>query len=506
MTLGPQSSVYTPSVWGDLFHRLRHNEALGAGSAGPGKSMVLLMDPIAQVYVEHERCMDPDHPYHLPWGASTGWAIHFRRTRPMLEPSIKRAHKIFPLIDPQAKWNENKATYTFRSGFTYQFAHCHDSEDWQAYLSFEFSEICFDELIQFEEEQYDQIITRLRSSDPVLSKNLKIRSMSNPLMSKRKGENFSVRNPNWVRDRFVKPHPEGRKTLVKNIPMDDGTFERWTYIYLPAKLSDNPDPAFRRNYELQLQKSKPHIRQALLRGDWFITAGSFHAEEWNESLHVVKPFKTPKEWPKWRSMDWGFKLPGCVHWWAMDEDDNIYCVREMKFQGMTDEEVAEAIIQVEQGLEWSKGKGSKLTGPADTQLWEERGDSGKTKAQAMADKGVYWTKADKRSRLRNAELLTARLRDHQSGTTTPGIVFFNTCDEIISLLPAVQTDDKNPEQPADGSDDHPYDSVLYSCAYASHGKAGLGWSDKDEDDDDEDDRKKAPKTGSWGYGYGRGSK
>jgi hypothetical protein len=495
-------NLYAPSAWGSKFHRLKHNEALGAGSAGPGKSLVLLMDPVEQVYVEHERCMNPNNPFHIPWGSSTGWALHLRRTRPMLEPTIKRAHRIFNAIDPAVKWNENKMTFTFKSGYLVQFAHCHDDNDWENYLSFEFTHIAYDELIQFQEEQYDQINTRLRSSDPVLRKMLKIRSMSNPLMSKRKGENFSVKNTNWVRDRFVKPAPNGNVTLKKSIPMDDGTFEKWTYIYLPAKLSDNPNPQFRRDYELQLQKSKPHIRQALLRGDWYITAGSFFAEEWNESLHITAPFDIPDDWPKWRSMDWGFKLPGCVHWWAMDDDGNIFCVREMKFQGMTDEEVAEAIIQVEQGLGWGKGRTSRLTGPADTQLWEQRGDTGKSKAQAMADKGVYWVKADKRSRLRNAELLTSRLKDHDGGTTTPGIVFFNTCQEILTLLPAIQTSDKNSEEPADGNDDHPFDSVLYSCAYASHGKEGLGWSEKDEDDDDFPDKRPADK-GNWGYGTGR---
>lgn len=499
MSLQEQTQqIYSPSAWGNTFHLLPHNEALGAGSAGPGKSLVLLMDPIAQVAVEHERCMDPEHPHHMPWGSSTGWALHLRRTRPMLEPSIKRAHRIFRAIDPQVKWNENKATFTFRSGFLFQFAHCHDDNDWENYLSFEFTHIAYDELIQFDEEQYDQINTRLRSSDPVLRTMLKIRAMSNPLMRKEKGENFSIKNPNWVRERFVKPAPEGKKTLVKNIRMDDGSIERWTYIYLPAKLSDNPNPEFRRSYELQLQKSKPHIRQALLRGDWFITAGSFFAEEWNQKLHVCKPFEIPKDWPKWRSMDWGFKLPGCVHWWAMDEDGNVFCVREMKFQGMTDEECAEAIIQVEQSMKWTKGKTSKLTGPADTQLWEQRGDSGKSKAQAMADKGVYWTKADKRSRLRNAELLTSRLKDHGDGTKTPGVVFFDCCSEIIELLPSIQTSDKNSEEPADGNDDHPFDSVLYSMAYASHGRQGLGWSSKDEDDDE--DEKPKPKRGRWGYG------
>ena len=41
--------------------------------------------------------------------------------------------------------------------------------------------IYFDELTAFNEEQYDQITTRLRSSDAVLGTMLKVRSMSNPM-------------------------------------------------------------------------------------------------------------------------------------------------------------------------------------------------------------------------------------------------------------------------------------------------------------------------------------
>ena len=490
--------LYKPSPWGALFHSLPHNEALGGGSAGPGKTMCLLMDPIQQVLVEHERCMNVEHPNHQPWGSSSGHAIFLRRTHPMLFDVIKRAHRLFHAIDPSVKWNENKSTFTFKSGFVYQFGHCHDKNDWENYFGFEFSWIGWDELITFEEEQYDQVNSRLRSFDPVLRTMLKIRAMSNPMMQRKRGENFSVTNVNWVRKRFVEPEPKGRVTLVKNVRMDDGTVERWTSIFMPALLSDNPDPEFRRMYEINLQQKKPHIRQALLRGDWWTTEGSYFAEEWNKDLHVIKPFDIPKEWPKWRSMDWGHKVPGIVHWWAMDEDCNAICVKELRFQHMTDEEVADAIIQIEQGLKWCKGRTSKLTGPADNQLWEQRGETGKSKAQAMADKGVYWVKADKRSRLRNAELLTARLKDHESGTTTPGVVFFNTCQEIIRLMPAIQTSDKNSEEPADGSDDHAFDSVLYSMAYASHGKEGLGWVAKDEDEDAPEKPKGS--RGRWGYG------
>ncbi len=496
-------SLYAPSAWGHLFHNLPHNYALGAGAAGPGKTMVLLMEPFQQIAIEHERCMDPDHPYHIPWGSSLGWALHLRRTNPMLESTIKESHRIFPQVDPAARWNENKKTWTFRSGYLYQFGACHDSGDWESFLSFAFTIICYDELIQFEEEQFDQINTRLRSKDPILKKMLKVRAMSNPLMRKRSTENFSIKDPNWVRKRFVDPAPEGKVTLERTLTMKNGRKVKRTSIYVPATLDDNPDEEFKQRYEEELQDAKPHIRQALLYGNWYITAGSFYGDVWNKDLNTCKPFKVPKEWPKFRSMDWGFKLPGCIHWWAMDPDGNLFCIREMMFKEMKAKDVAIAIIEIERGMGLVKGKKSKLTGPADTQLWEERGDGTKGKAMEMAEEGVLWVPAKKGpgSRLRNAELLYDRLGDHQSGTTTPGIVFFHSCVEAIKLIPAMGTSDKSSEEPADGNDDHPIDSAFYACGYASHGRAGLGWksSDADDKDDDEEEEKKG-RRGRWGYG------
>lgn len=500
---GPQ--LYRPSPWGNVFHSLPHNEAMGGGSAGPGKTMCLLMDPMHQIVMEHNRCIDEKHPNHQPWGSSVGLALFLRRTHPMLNDVVKRAHRLFSNIDPSIKWNENKHAFTFRSGFVYQFGACHDSNDWVNYLGTEPTWIGWDELITFEEEQYDQVNARLRSYDPVLRKMLRIRAMSNPMMRREHGENFSIKDPNWVRKRFVDPAPEGKTTLVKKVKMDDGSIEEWTSIYMPALLSDNPDPEFRRVYEINLQQKKPHIRQALLRGDWYVTEGSFYGEVWNPKLHICKPFPIPKEWPKFRSMDWGFKLPGCVHWFAMDTDGNIFCIREMMFQGMNATDAAKAIIQVEKGLGTLKKGKSILNGPADTQLWEDRGDNTKGKAQEMFDEGVAWTPAKKGtgSRLRNAELMYDRLGDHESGTTTPGIVFFNTCQEVIKLIPAIGTSDKNSEEPADGNDDHPLDSAWYACGYASHGKAGLAWKSSDSDDDDDEDEKQKPakRVGRrWGYG------
>jgi len=160
--------LYKPSPWQQRFHdtaRMGINEVLGAGSAGPGKTTALLMDITDQVTIEHERCEQRRHKHFHEWGTSVGWALHLRRTVKMLEQTITLSRRYFKAIDPGAEWNENKTTWTFSSGFKYQFGHCKDPNDFEQYMSFEFSAIYFDELTAFNEYQYDQITTRLRSSD-----------------------------------------------------------------------------------------------------------------------------------------------------------------------------------------------------------------------------------------------------------------------------------------------------------------------------------------------------
>ncbi len=494
-------AAYTPSPWGTLYHNLPYEEALGAGAAGPGKTTVLLADPLPQIFVEHERCQNKEHPFHIPWGESVGWALHLRRTLKQLEQSIQRSHQTFPKIDPKVKWDTQKYTWTFSSGYHYQFGHCKDRESWEDYMSFEFSWIGYDELCSFEDEQYFQINTRLRSSDPVLSKMLKIRAMSNPMM--KSGEIVSVRNPFWVREYFVDPAPAGRTVLVRDIEMPDGSVEQSRRIYLPATIDDNPNKAFVKQYKKQLASAPKHIREALLYGNWYYTEGAYYGEAWNERIHTCAPFPIPRDWVMFRSMDWGYKNPGCIHWWTMDEDDNLFCVRELIFQDKLAGEVAVLVRDIEEKAGYFKHGKSLLNGPADYQLWEQRGEHGKSKAQEFLEKGVRWVPADKKSRYRNAERLLGRLKDHKNETATPGIVFFRSCTEIIRTLPMIQSDpDTNPPEPLKGGFDHPHDSVCYACAYASHGKRGIARPQQGKSEWDDDDRKATRRERPGQYGYG----
>lgn len=443
---------YEPAPVQQEFHACTANEILLGGAAGPGKSLALLMDPLqTQMFEEHRRWKRGEIP------SSAGWAIHFRREFPRLEQTIERSHRMFRQIDPGAKWDQGSHRWTFSCGYKVQFGHVKDDKDRYNYLSNEYTHVAYDELGEFDNrEVYDFINTRLRTADPVLMTKLRIVSASNP-------------TGNWVRDYFVDPAPDGRTLLTQNILLDDGTEETRTRIFIPATLKDNPDAAFRRRYEIELQSKKAHIRRALLYGDWYVLPGAFFADEFEE-CHRRKPFTIPTGWKRFRSMDWGYKSPCVVLWWAVDTDGNMYCYRELNLIRMDASQVAAKIREIEQANdEWDdRRQCSRLTGPADTQIWEQRGTIGPTIAETMSHEGVFWEKCTK-NRYASVQEFLRRLNDKGDGgggeAGQPGICFFETCKRSLRTIPAIPTDENDPELPQDGGDDHWLDAVLYACMY-----------------------------------------
>lgn len=442
-------SIYNPAPVQTEFHLCTANEILLGGAAGPGKSLALLMDPIqTQLVGEHQRWMETGTK-------SIGWALHLRRTYKRLEQTINRSQRLFRAIDPDAKYDQQKFTWTFSCGYKLQFSHVENDNDRFDFLSNEYTHIAWDELAEFTEEVYQLINTRLRTSDHVLQGKLRIVAASNP-------------SGNWVRDYFVAPHPKGRVLLARTIRRDNGTEAQRSRIFIPATLKDNPDPEFRARYELELQDKPFHIREALLHGDWWVIAGAFFAANWIQSIHVVDKFKLPSGWEKFRAMDWGVKQPGSVGWYAVDTDENLVKYREYTFRGMDAEQVALAIKKIEQEAgEWDENRDcSRLTGPADTQIFAVGGTVGPTIAETMADHGVFWEKCTKNKPAAVMQLML-RLNDHGKKDSPPGIRFFKNCVNTIRTVPSIGTDEKNPEIPDDspGVEDHWLDETLYACMH-----------------------------------------
>lgn len=480
-------------------------------------SMVLLTDPLEQVWVEHIRCQQGDIPEAFPgdvkaaikenplrWGYSEGWALHLRRTLTRLGETIERAHRMFPLIDPDVDWNEKKSIFTFSSGFKYQFGHCKDRNDYMNYLGQQYTHIGFDELIEFMKKQYDFICSRNRTGDPVLRLMLKKRSMSNPKMADNKGENIEIDDPGWVKRYFVDPAPEGNKILRRKIILKSGEVTHVDRIYLPATLYDNPDKDFVRQYEIELRSKPKHIQECYLFGRWDSVVGSFFEDSWNPDIHRCRPFKIPQHWPIFRALDWGYVSHGNLGYYALDPGlDTLYKFWECTFQRKSVPDFVKNVMRPfeEANKLWDPFAGSRIYGPADTQIWEEKGDAALSKYQQFVQNGVDWCYADKRSREDNAQRIHERLIAHENFSRPPKLIIFENCKSTLQVLPAMQTDVNHPTEPAKGGFDHPYDETSYACAYI-HGRIIDPPNYKGRVVKEDDDEERDATRGSFGYWQG----
>lgn len=498
-------SLYQPSPWAVRFHQATADEVLGGGAAGPGKSLSLLWDPIvSQAVIEHARAFGGDLLNELPdWlreliiayptrpGESEGHALHLRRSMPQLLENIDRSLRMFPKFDPGAQYSRERHSWTFSSGYKLTFGHCREKDSHQDYLSKQYTHLGLDEGYQFEDYQYEELDARVRSADPILSLLLRTRVMSNPA-------------PGWLKARFVDPEPAGGVLFrIKVVDPTTGDVNYRTRQFLPAKLDDNPDKGFVQQYKIRLLSKPSHMRARYLYGDWNSVEGGYFEDDYNPIVHIIEPFKIPRDWPKFLSMDWGYKAFGVIGLFALDPDENLYQFYEFNFRLMKDDQVADRLIEILQRFGfWNKRDNrSRISGTADTQLWEERGDSGKPKAAVFAEKGIFWQPADKASVARNAERITERLRDYDKNKP-PGLVLFRDCRKTAEMLASIAVDENDSTVPDKKSGlKHWFDMLGYACARASRGRGSIVMDlhdfDRAENDNDEPELQA---TGSYGYG------
>ena len=142
-----------------------------------------------------------------------------------------------------------------------------------------------------------------------------------------------------------------------------------------------------------------------------------------------------------------------------------------------------------------------MSSVADTQLWEERGDSGKSKAAVFADHGLFWEPADKASIQRNAERVSERLRDYDD-KRPPALMIFESCKKTCEMLSSIKVDENDNLIPDKKSPlKHWFDIVAYGSARASRGAGSIVMELHEFDKPDpENDNERAPMASGFGYG------
>ena len=219
---------------------------------------------------------------------------------------------------------------------------------------------------------------------------------------------------------------------------------------------------------------------ALLEGRWDIYDGVFFTE-FDPAVHVVRPFRLPEHWKQYVTMDYGMDMLA-VEIIAVDEDGNGFVHRELYESGLIISRAAEKAAALAEGLQITA-----WLAPPD--LWSGRQETGKSVADIFAEHGIPLTMT---SNNRHAGwmavrewLATRTVKDAATGEerlAPPRLRIFENCRNLIRTLPALQFDDRDPEDVANEPHEltHAPDALRGFCIYWVTGaqkpkKKGVHW-------------------------------
>jgi hypothetical protein len=273
------------------------------------------------------------------------------------------------------------------------------------------------------------------------------------------------RGHHWVKKMFIDPSPynisfnatdietgEELKYPAGHQKAGQPLFKR---RFIPARLTDNPYLSSQGDYEAMLLSLPEQQRRQLLEGDWDIKEGAAFTE-FDRNIHVVEPFRIPSNWVKFRACDYGYGSHSAVVWFAVSPSEQLVVYRELYVSKVLATDLADMILDAE------AEDGNIKYGVLDSSLWHKRGDTGPSLAEQMIMKGCRFRPSDRSrgSRVSGKNEIHRRLQVDEF-TEEPRLVFFSTCTNTISQLPAIPLDKKNPEDIDTNSEDHLYDALRY---------------------------------------------
>ena len=459
------------------------------------RQSLLLSCPIFEVFFGGARgggksdAMLGDFANHASLHGKNAVGLIVRRKRTELMEMIERSKQIYTPLG--AKFTAQDKVWKFSNGARLTFAYLENDADADNYQGWNISYLGIEEMGTFPDPKpIFKLMATLRLGPPPI---WRFRATGNP------GGPGHL----WIRQRYIDPAPKGCKIIYDTFKNPfTGETAQIERMFIPSKVTDNKycnNP----QYIAQLQASAgKRLLQAWLHGDWSVIEGAFF-EEWNESLHVIKPFVIPPSWTRFCSADWGSAAPFAIHWWAIVPDDGDYMNAfeslgggygnvpdKMKYAGGLPPG-AMVCYREWYGSPNHSNTGLKIhaedvaRGIVERERYEPRNDMGRARLSyrvidpdACKDKGgpsiaermgyapnyVFWQPADnmrvgRRGFLGGWDNVRARLKGNHG---VPMIYFFENCEDIIRTLPVMQHDPDNPEDLQEG-EDHAPDSVRYAC-------------------------------------------
>lgn len=439
---GPQTALISCPVFEIFF----------GGARGGGKTDGVLGD-----FLEHA---DAYGEYAI--------GLMVRRQRTELIETIERSKQIYGPLG----WTfyEQDKMWRAPNGARLRFAYLERDSDADAYQGHSYTRLYVEEIGNFP------------SARPILKLMATLRSGAGVPVGFRATGNPGGAGHQWVKARYIDPAPGGWKIIKDALT----GLER---VYIPSRVHDNHYLGEQYVNQLKASGSKELVR-AWLDGDWTVIEGAFF-DCWSPSQHVVRPFKIPHDWLRFRSADWGSAKPFSVGWWAVVSDETDLSayqpglrndpfsvrvlprgalVRYREWYGsngtpnvglkFTAEQVAQGIRDREQGDNISFGVMDPAAFTAD-------GGPSIAERMAAATDGKIWFKRADNKRVSTMGALGGwdqlRRRLQGDGDGRPMLYTFSTCKDFIRTLPALQHDPNRPEDVDTDGEDHAPDEARYAC-------------------------------------------
>lgn len=341
-----------------------------------------------------------------------------------------------------AEYNSQTHTYYFINGSTIKLGHFNSygqaSEEYQGQ---EYDWIYMDEATQFTEQEFRLLGGCLRGANDYPNK---FRLTCNP----------GGIGHRWVKRLFIdRQYRTDSKNPEENENPDD-------YEFIAARVEDNIALMNSKGGKggqqyLQMLSSLPeNIRQAHRYGDWDALSGNYFPE-FQTATHTCKPFAIPREWARYRAIDYGLDMLACA-WFAIAPSGRVYMYRELKQSGLI---VTDAATKIKEHT----AVGEKIVctyAPSD--IWSRQKDTGKTMAEVFMLNDVPIVQAS-RARVQGWLQVKEMFAPMEDGK--PKLIVFNTCREYIDDVQAIQASDKDPNDCATEPHEitHLNDAVRYFC-------------------------------------------
>lgn len=378
-----------------------------------------------------------------------------RRTFPEL-----RENHIIPLMQnlkDVATYRSQDKVFEFANGSRIVLGYCKSELDVLQYQGQAYEVIIIDEATQFSYFQF-QSLTECNRSSGLCS------GPFNPRM-------YLSCNPggighNWVKRLFIDKKYQNQERA------GDYTMIR-AKVYDNKFLMDNsPD------YVRALENLPEDRRRAMLDGDWDIFAGQYFPE-FNKSDHVIEPYNLPSWWRYYRVFDYGLDMLA-AYIIAVDTFNNAYVIHEIHEPNLIISDAAKLMLDVPWDIYCTFA-------PPD--LWSRSQESGKSRADIFNDNGLMMVKA-KNDRVAGWLSIKEYLKLNRSedGSLKPKLFIFKTCTNLIAHLPAIQIDNKNPDDCSNEPHDvtHSNDALRYFCIMRplkAIQEPDTSWQDDDYKDD-----------------------